>query len=365
MLNNPLMCNDPSGEFFAFLGLGVLFWKAVIIGAAVGLASYTIGLAVTGNLDQWNLGGALKSMLFGAAGGAVSFGVGSIFSTSTGTLSSIGTSIQNTLGGVGLSVIQAGTHAISQGVLGLMQGQDFLSSAVGGFAGSLGASGFGAVAGDWAGKAGGQIFFGALSGGIGAELSGGNFWQGAVTCGIVAGLNHVLHDTNLPDNGYDEDGKKINNLGGDEIDYILRKNPFGEGYQILDEIKVKHIYGSYGNGESYGYRLHHKLPSPALYDPSFSIISTYVGGAITVKGIGNYLTRTTGGIKQWIRTGNSYSHAGKFKTYSTRWGAGGNHWKKIGNPTLQNLNRAFRKTKLPGNSWRTKDPGHFHWKKIK
>ncbi|MDR7797776.1 hypothetical protein RIU44_10975 [Riemerella anatipestifer] len=77
-----------------------------------------------------------------------------------------------------------------------MQGQDFLSSAVSGFAGSLGASGFGAIAGDWAGKAGGQIFFGALSGGIGAELTGGNFWQGAVTGGIVAGLSHSMHSMN-------------------------------------------------------------------------------------------------------------------------------------------------------------------------
>ena len=30
-------------------------------------------------------------------------------------------------------------------------------------------------------------------GGIGAELNGGNFWQGAVIGGVVAGLNHVAH----------------------------------------------------------------------------------------------------------------------------------------------------------------------------
>ena len=32
-----------------------------------------------------------------------------------------------------------------------------------------------------------------MSGGIGAELSGGNFWEGAVIGGVVAGLNHGLH----------------------------------------------------------------------------------------------------------------------------------------------------------------------------
>ena len=45
----------------------------------------------------------------------------------------------------------------------------------------------------FAGGAVGTITFGALSGGIGAELSGGNFWQGAVTGGIIAGLNHAMH----------------------------------------------------------------------------------------------------------------------------------------------------------------------------
>ena len=79
MLNNPLMYNDPSGEFLAFLGVWA-FWKAVIIGATVGLASYTLGLAVTGNITQWNIGGALKSTFFGAVGGATRFGIGSIFS---------------------------------------------------------------------------------------------------------------------------------------------------------------------------------------------------------------------------------------------------------------------------------------------
>ena len=83
------------------------------------------------------------------------------------------------------------THAVSQGVLDLMQGQDFLHSAVAGFAGSLGASGWRAVFGT---KGASMIAFGAVSGGVGSELAGGNFWQGAVTGGIVAGLNHAAHE---------------------------------------------------------------------------------------------------------------------------------------------------------------------------
>ncbi len=79
-------------------------------------------------------------------------------------------------------------------------GAGFLSGASGGFFGSLGATAWGGAGGKWKGIGGdfgsssvGTIAFGALSGGVGAELSGGNFWQGAIAGGIVAGLNDVMH----------------------------------------------------------------------------------------------------------------------------------------------------------------------------
>jgi hypothetical protein len=121
VMNNPLVYNDPNGEFFVFLGLGVLFWKAVIIGAAVGLASYTLGLAVTGNLSKWSIGGALKATFFGAVGGAATFSIGSIFSSSSGTLTAIGKAL-----GDARILVQGAAHAISQGTLSLMQGGGFI-----------------------------------------------------------------------------------------------------------------------------------------------------------------------------------------------------------------------------------------------
>lgn len=198
VLNNPLMFSDPSGEFFVFLGLGVLFWKAVIIGAAIGLASYTVGLAVTGNIKQWNIGGALKSMFWGAVSGAVTFGIGSIFSVVKDGVQ-VATSFAKALGEVGTAFVQAGAHAVAQGALSLMQGGSFSQAFWSGALGSLGASAFGAIAGNVANRAVGQIAFGALSGGIGAELTGGNFWQGAVIGGIVAGLNHAMHEIDVND----------------------------------------------------------------------------------------------------------------------------------------------------------------------
>ena len=97
-------------------------------------------------------------------------------------------------------LVQAAAHGVSQGVLSVLQGGDFVQGFASGALGSLGAEMFGQVAGSWSNSTGGQILFGALSGGVGAELSGGNFWQGAVTGGIVAGLNHQMHKMELSQN---------------------------------------------------------------------------------------------------------------------------------------------------------------------
>ncbi|WP_165828262.1 RHS repeat-associated core domain-containing protein [Chryseobacterium phosphatilyticum] len=211
VLNNPLMFNDPSGEelvtLFAISMAAIV--KAIIIGAAVGLAAYTLSLAVTGNFDQWNLLGAFKATFTGAVSGAVTFGIGSLFSGAGGCITAAAQMIKETVGQIGFVLIQAGTHAIAQGILSSVQGENFLTSAASGFLGSLGAAAFGAIAKDFAQKAAGQILFGAISGGIGSELAGGNFWQGALIGGIVAGLNHTMHDGNPFGFGDDGDDDKI------------------------------------------------------------------------------------------------------------------------------------------------------------
>ncbi|MCT3833551.1 hypothetical protein HZP56_08365 [Elizabethkingia anophelis] len=388
VLNNPLMYNDPSGEFWVagfFLAWIAPIIFGAVVGAAIGAVAYALSAAFSGN---WSWGGFLKSIAFGALGGAVSAGIGSLFQAATQS--------------IGTSLFQAAAHSISQGILSVVQGGDFLQAfASGGFS-SLGAAAFGLMGGSFANSAVGTVVFGAISGGIGSALTGGNFWQGVVIGGIVAGLNHALHlEDTQPDNGYDESGRKINNNGGDDVDYLYDQNG-----NIISSTKVK-IMTMQGEVtskfEGYGFRFSTEGTGGVLYDPSFHIAISEIGGGLAFKGLGiagKYLYRnrglisegvsraysvvsegvsraysvipkgiqnfnkSTGGIKQWIRTGRSYSIEGGFKTYSTRWGAGGNYWKKIGNPTLQNWNKAFRKTKLPGNNWRVKDPGHFHWKKL-
>jgi hypothetical protein len=72
----------------------------------------------------------------------------------------------------------------------------------------------------------------------------------------------------------------------------------------------------------------------------------------------------TGGLKQWVRIGSSYSHnLGSKTALSIRWGASPKYANKIGNTILRDLNQSIRQSKLPGDSWRVKDAGHLHIKK--
>ncbi|WP_370901321.1 hypothetical protein [Chryseobacterium gossypii] len=83
----------------------------------------------------------------------------------------------------------------------------FKSVFVSSLLGSYGASAFSAVAGKFASSAVGAIASGTILGGVGSELTGGNFWEGAVIGGFVAGLNHAMHRMNGP--GDDELIKKL------------------------------------------------------------------------------------------------------------------------------------------------------------
>ncbi|MEO4004256.1 hypothetical protein [Flavobacterium sp. CAU 1735] len=111
---------------------------------------------------------------------------------------------------VGLRITaQALAHGTFQGSMASMQGGNFLSSFAAGAISSVAASFYGGSG--YTNEAGkfvpqtqglngilgggnlGMIAFGSVSGGTGAALTGGNFWQGATTGLVVSGLNHALH----------------------------------------------------------------------------------------------------------------------------------------------------------------------------
>lgn len=160
--------------------------------------------------------------------GVVSFGVGELFSSSLKTGVTIAKSLKASIGEVGLSIVQAGTHAISQGVLSVMQGGSFEQAFWSGALGSLGASGWNKMFGT---NGASMIAFGALSGGIGAELSGGNFWEGAVIGGIVAGLNHAMHKMG-------EDPKKKNYKKRITFKQARKNYLEGKGNKLYQDIQA-------------------------------------------------------------------------------------------------------------------------------
>jgi len=191
VLNNPLKYTDPSGEEAITLGV------AVIIGAAIAALTYTITALVAD--VPFSVGGLVKATFIGAASSAVTFGIGS-------AATNLFTNFYSQ------AAFQAAAHGTFQGGMTAISGGKFWSGFAAGALSSIAASAWnGGSSMDGVGKnahaiagtgmkgvgAGtgnlGMIAFGTISGGLGAKLSGGNFWQGAVTGLVVSGLNHFAH----------------------------------------------------------------------------------------------------------------------------------------------------------------------------
>jgi len=189
VLNNPLMYTDPSGE---------LLVEAIIIGALISAATYTL-TALLADVP-FSVGGLAKATFIGAASSAVTFGIGS-------GAEKLFTNFFSR------AAFQAAAHGTFQGGMAAVSGGKFWSGFAAGALSSIASSawsggksmdgfgenakaipgsgmkGIGAGTGDF-----GTIAFGTVSGGAGAALTGGNFWQGAATGLVVSGLNHTFHN---------------------------------------------------------------------------------------------------------------------------------------------------------------------------
>ncbi|MCP1301658.1 type IV secretion protein Rhs [Chryseobacterium sp. S0630] len=115
VLNNPLMFNDPSGEFW-IAGFFLTYLAPVIWGVAVGTlisaGMYAIQALV---MNSWSWNGFANALLMGAVTGGVSGGLGQVFSAS-GFWGSVGRS----------AFVGAGTG----GVTALLTGQNFLEGVI-------------------------------------------------------------------------------------------------------------------------------------------------------------------------------------------------------------------------------------------
>lgn len=145
------------------------------------------------SLVPWSINGFFRSLTSSALSAMASFGVGEIFQ--------IG-SITKFLGNSKF-FFQAVAHGVSQGALSTFLGGDFWSSAL--------SASFASVSNDLLQLAtansgefsvtrskGFALANGAVSGGIGSVLGGGNFWQGAGQGLIVTAFNFLAHKPEGP-----------------------------------------------------------------------------------------------------------------------------------------------------------------------
>ncbi|MDE5483453.1 MULTISPECIES: RHS repeat-associated core domain-containing protein [Elizabethkingia] len=311
VMNNPLLYNDPSGEFFI---VDDIILSAVIIGAIIGAGTYIIQAAITGN---WDWGGFIKSIFFEAISGAVTAGIGSIFTTTVQGVQ-VATKFAETALGV---ISQAAAHGVAQGALSLMQGGKFEQALISGMLGSLGAKLWISEGGKFASSTLGMVTFGAIAGGIGSELTGGNFWQGVVIGGMVAGLNDALHKVGGPGDGDKEKKSKTKNTGVSVTN--KSKYQWMKYYNNLgDELSINVSSGSTIGSGRVGVTYTNNSPTPS-YTFRFPIgklmnfAVTFQNGIFT--GIGGGITlpwfTTNGGISSgaWIQE-FTYKNGDNFNT---------------------------------------------------
>lgn len=165
--NNPLVYTDPSGEFFI----------PMLIGAAISVITNGVTNVVN---DRSFFDGAGTAALIGGIGGAFSFGIGQA---------------AQGMSGFGQVAFQTSAHGYLGGMMSGLNGNSYGSGFLSGAFGSLAATGTGTLLQN-AGKgtqALGIVGSGAISGGVGAEIAGGDFWDGFRNGAISSGLNHGIH----------------------------------------------------------------------------------------------------------------------------------------------------------------------------
>lgn len=222
--NNPLLYVDTDGNEPISIGI------AIVIAAAVSVTTNMIMNAIQGVPIWYGLG---KAATTGAVMGAVSFGIGSVASSTATTF-------------IGKAALQAGMHAVSGGVMSALETNNFNSGFLSGAISSIISSGISSLGIDFSKNAPNSfgkgdlikvtmIASGGLSGGISSTIAGGKFWQGFRQGIITAGLNHVAHLGYEAIEKYNKLEKFLNTNG---ISYEQQKKLATAG----DLIKLKEIF---------------------------------------------------------------------------------------------------------------------------
>ena len=241
-------------------------------------------------------------------------------------------------------------HGAIGGALSVIQGGEFLAGFAASAAGAIGGmiSGESGLFGEYGDGITGNVIARAVisgvAGGVGSVLAGGKFENGAVTAAFASMYNG---DRRLIDPYAD-----------------MRQSPDGAPPLCADYcgpgLPPLTPYDNGTSAEARWYGLNVQGVIASIIPGGGAAVGTIRLG---VSGHRYYLA-ATGGLKQWVRIGNSYSKGISQKTWGIRWGASPYYASRIGNSTLRSLNQSFRQTRIPGAGWRTRDPGHLHfWKK--
>ena len=214
-LNNPLKYTDPSGNEPITITVGAYFIAAGI-SALISSIFYVAQNAY--NQQGFDWGGLGLSILQGAVSGAAAYGIGSAFTTA---------SVVAALGKTGTIFAQAAAHGLSQATIsGIFRGDfsNFGSGFAAGAVSSLVGSGISKLQIDNPALRKLSMYLGgAISGGLAASVTGGDFLDGAATGLIVTALNHGLHEAFDPltsEQQEQKNEKKVNDCLKDKnVDY--------------------------------------------------------------------------------------------------------------------------------------------------
>jgi len=153
VMNNPLMFNDPSGEFWQFLAIPIV--KSLLFA----VVSYAATVLITG--AKFNILNLYSSIVMGLISAGITTVIGDVFSTATAS--------------IGNEALRSLVHAGVQGTLSFMQGGNFFTVAASAFLSSAVSFGYGQAVGAAAYNGASQVALGMLFGGVGHVLAGGNF----------------------------------------------------------------------------------------------------------------------------------------------------------------------------------------------
>ncbi len=297
MANNPFTFNDPEGDDF-----GLTLITAVTIGLlANGINNVNHGANF---FDNW-----VETVFWSSFAAVGAYGIGGAFGG---------------LGTLGTEAARAGTHAAFSGLVSHWQGGEFWHGAVSGGVGSGVGSGIHAGANSlgWGQQATNvaMVGGGAISGGFGASISGGDFWHGFGTAATTGLMNHVLHNR-YGKNIYEEQSGTI---------YERAENYAGEGYGITSTTSWEIKYNVFNMGEDWVLEVSASVFARADGMPKQTgILNGYMAGELRVT---KFLNNNNPVIQN---QNNPYSYVGSARvvlpdrghvkyslTGSTAWGRG-------------------------------------------